>query len=313
MADKVAGDYFGRWANAEREVFELKNKLAKQQDIIAKVANGVITAGHDATSAEIAFLKTESAMKQKQIEDLESSLRAKDTSRALEVEKLVAEINGLKLELDRVKQHELTEVPESEVEDECAAVLTPASSVSEQEIVPQDGRSQHSEEAVATYPSVIRPEHHEQYTTSSEETLAVVVAKPLTVDEVFEAYAKEMAGLAERKERSSEKAIEAEWLGICKKHYDLMNTALPAVMVPLDPNQETDIQAQMLIERVQWETRAFRAARGFLTIDEQKAAIDSKLDRMERRMLVVYQVEKYQALKPIIASFMEKLEVVLRA
>ncbi|KAK4889861.1 hypothetical protein LTR27_011374 [Elasticomyces elasticus] len=319
MADEVAGDYFGRWVNAEREVFELKNKLAKQQDIIAKVANSVVTAGHDATSAEITLLKNESAMKQKQIEDLESSLRAKDTSRVVEVEKLIAEIDGLKLELanERTKQHEVKEVPESEVEDECAAVLTPTSSVSEQEIVEQDGRSQHPEEAVATVPLVAGFEHDEQNTISSDETPAVVVAKPLTADEVFEACANDLEKLAERNERSvgrkAEKAIEREWLDIRKKYQDLLDTALPEVWNTLYLNLDTDVQAQELVEKLHEENRVFRAVLRFLSIEQQESSLKARLAEMEHRMVEYYQVKKYPVLEPIIASFMRKLEAVLRA
>ncbi|KAK5688156.1 hypothetical protein LTS10_000134 [Elasticomyces elasticus] len=327
MADKVAGNYFGRWANAEREVFELKNKLAKQQDIIAKVANGVITAGHDATSAETAFLKNESAMKQKQIEDLESSLKAKDTSRALEVEKLVAEINGLKLELadERVKQHEVMDVPGSKVdgdsENECAVVLTPASSMSEQTIDDEeggeDGLAQHSEEAIATDPLVIGLEHDEQNITVSREIAAVVVAKLMTADEVFEAYAREVESLAEIEDRSvsrkTEKTMEAEVLDIGKKYQDLMDTALPDLMHPLDLNLETDVLAQKLIEKIQGMIRATRASLRLLTIDQREAELDFHLGDMERRMLEVYHCEKYPLLKPIIASFVGKLEAALRA
>ncbi|KAK3627416.1 hypothetical protein LTR56_019217 [Elasticomyces elasticus] len=323
MADEVAGDYFGRWANAEREVFELKNKLAKQQDIIAKVANGVITAGHGATSAEITIWKNESAMKQKQIEDLESSLRANDTSRALEVEKLVAEINGLKLELadERVKQHEVTEVPGSKVEGDSGnghdAVLTPASSISEQAIndaegVEDDGLAQHSEEAVATDPLVIRPEHYEQSTASLEENPALVVTKP-SREEVFKAYGKELESMNGSKEGSAKEAIRVAKSDICKRYQPLLQTALPEVLEPLDLNLGTDLLAQKLIERFHEEIRAFQAFQRFQTIGQQKEALEFQLSHKEDRMLEAYQVEKYPVLEPIIACFMEKLEAVLRA
>ncbi|KAK3646581.1 hypothetical protein LTR56_000485 [Elasticomyces elasticus] len=329
MADKVAGDYFGRWANAEREVFELKNKLAKQQDIIAKFANGVITAGHDATSAEIILWKNESAMKQKQIEDLESSLRAKDTSRALEVEKLVAEIDGLKLELgnERVKQHEVTEVPgskvEGDLEDGDATVLTPASSISEQVIddaqgVEDDGLAQHYEEAIVTDPLVIRQEHYEQSTTLLEETPALVVTKPMKAAEVYKAYADELESLAERKGRSvnreaDETAIEVEMLDMSKTCNHLLNTAVPEVLNTLDLDLGPDVLAQKLIEQFHEEIRAFQAFQRVTSMDRQKVVFDSHLSYMERRMLKAYQVEKYRDLESIIASIMEKLEAVLRA
>ncbi|KAK5727656.1 hypothetical protein LTR17_012616 [Elasticomyces elasticus] len=328
MADKVAGEYYGRWVNAERELFELKKKLSKQQDIIGKVANGMIVAEHNAASADIILLENESVKKQKQIEELELSLETKDLGQAIEVEKLIAEIDGLKLELvkEQAKQYEVTQVPgskvESDLEDGCAAVLTPASSISEQamddtEAVEQDDPAQHSGEPVATDPLVIGLEHDEPSTTSPEETSAVESVKPMTIEEVFEAYERKFECLAERKEcfvsRKAEKVIEAEWLDICKKYGDLMNTALPAVMDPLDPNQEADVQAQKLIESVRCEIREFRATQRFNTIDQRKAALAFELDELERRMLVVHQVEKYPVLEPIIACFMEKLEGALRA
>ncbi|KAK5718276.1 hypothetical protein LTR17_015726 [Elasticomyces elasticus] len=323
MANEVASEYFGRWINAEREAFELKNKLAKQQDIIVKVANGVTMIDHNAASAEIILLKKDSAKKQEQIEELEMSLETKNTNRAVEVEKLVTEVNGLKLELanERAKQQEMKEVPgskdEGDSEDEYAAVSTPASSISEQEIVEQHGRSQHSEKEVAMVPLVIGFEHDELNTTSSDETSAVVVAKPPTVNEVFEAYAKELESLIGRKERSvsrkAEKAIETERRDICRKYQDLMNTALPAVMSTLDLSQGTDVLAQKLIEKIQWEIRALRAALRLHTIDQQEGELSFHLGDIEHRMLEAYQVEQYPILEPIIACFMEKLKAVLRA
>ncbi|KAK4963200.1 hypothetical protein LTR10_000828 [Elasticomyces elasticus] len=320
MADEVAGDYFGRWANAEREVFELKNKLAKQQDIVAKVANGVITAEHDATSAEITFLRNESAMKQKQIEDLESSLRAKDTSRALEVEKLVAEIDGLKLELDRVKQRELTEVPESEVEDECAAVLTPASSISGQTVDDREGikqgvTTQHTKEAAVADPSTVHLKHHEQ----SAEQMSVFSLSDAEVQmsRVLEDYATAIEGVADLIDNPkcdlSVESVIAELIRIDDKYLAFLHAAPDPPSRDLKMDGTLEHQIDEAIERLKPSTRVFKANQRTTRSNAREDGLKHYMARIEHAMSSHYDLENKPDMKPAVARFLEKYEVALRA
>ncbi|KAK5702948.1 hypothetical protein LTR97_003894 [Elasticomyces elasticus] len=318
MVDEVAGDYFGRWANAEREVFELKNKLAKQQDIIAK-------ADHDATSAEITLLKNESAMKKKQIEDLESSsLRAKDTSRALEVEKLVAEINGLKLELagERAKQQEVTEVPGSEVdsEDGCAAVLTSASSilgqtVDDRERIKQGVTTQHSKEAAVADPSTGHLKHREQ----SVEKMSVFSLSDAEVQmsRVLEDYATAIEGVADLLDNPkcdlSVESVIPELIRIDDKYLALLHALPdpPARDLKMDGTLENQIDEA--IERLKPSTRVFKANQRTTRSDAREDGLKHYMARIEHAMSSHYDLENKPGMKPAVARFLEKYEVALRA